>query len=84
MGGFASPPFPYFGGVLSLFLIEIQEDLLVGHLRIDTYGVDEAWYFTNAIAASSLQNSSRTMTPSSNVMWSTLEREEKGSVKGYI
>lgn len=34
------------------------------------YGVEEAWYFTNAMAASSLQNSSNTITPSSNVMWS--------------
>lgn len=34
------------------------------------YGVEEAWYFTNAIAASSLQNSSNTITPSSKVRWS--------------
>lgn len=41
------------------------------------YGVDEAWYFTNAIAASSLQNSSSTITPSSNVMWSMLRKKKK-------
>lgn len=40
-------------------------------------GVAEAWYFTKAIAASSLQNSSSTITPSSNVMWSMLGQEEK-------
>lgn len=40
-------------------------------------GVAEVWYLTKAIAASSLQNSSSTITPSSNVMWSMLAREEK-------
>lgn len=35
-------------------------------------GVAEVWYFTKAMAASSLQNSSSTITPSSNVMWSML------------
>lgn len=44
----------------------IVKFLIAGH------GADEEWYFTNAIAASSLQNSSNTITPSSNVMWSTL------------
>lgn len=44
-----------------------------------SYGVDEAWYFTNAIAASSLQNSSSTITPSSNVMWSMLREKKKTS-----
>lgn len=41
------------------------------------YGVEEAWYFTNAMAASSLQNSSSTITPSSNVMWSMLRKRKK-------
>lgn len=41
------------------------------------YGVEEAWYFTNAMAASSLQNSSSTITPSSNVMWSILGKEKQ-------
>lgn len=36
----------------------------------------EAWNLTNAMAASSLQNSSRTMTPSSNVTWSILNGEK--------
>lgn len=35
-------------------------------------GVAEVWYLTKAIAASSLQNSSSTITPSSNVMWSMM------------
>lgn len=33
----------------------------------------EAWNLTKAMAASSLQNSSRTITPSSNVTWSILK-----------
>lgn len=43
------------------------------------YGEEEdaAWYLTKAMAASSLQNSSSTITPSSRVMWSML-REERG------
>lgn len=38
----------------------------------EDYGEEEeaAWYLTKAMAASSLQNSSRTITPSSRVMWS--------------
>lgn len=46
-----------------------------------THGVAEAWYFTNAMAASSLQNSSKTITPSSNVMWSTLGKADRRSGK---
>lgn len=40
----------------------------------EDYGEDEAaaWYLTKAMAASSLQNSSSTITPSSRVMWSIL------------
>lgn len=44
-----------------------------------THGVAEAWYFTKAMAASSLQNSSKTITPSSNVMWSILEKADRRS-----
>lgn len=47
-------------------------------------GVAEAWYFTKAIAASSLQNSSSTITPSSNVMWSMLGQEEKCKQSGLV
>lgn len=36
------------------------------------HGVAEAWYLTKAMAASSLQNSSNTITPSSSVMWSMM------------
>lgn len=43
-----------------------------GYLGGEGYGVEEAWYFTKAMAASSLQNSSSTITPSSKVMWSTI------------
>lgn len=41
----------------------------------EDYGEDEAaaWYLTKAMAASSLQNSSSTITPSSKVMWSILK-----------
>lgn len=41
-------------------------------LKEVSHGVEEVWYFTNAMAASSLQNSSNTITPSSNVMWSII------------
>lgn len=41
----------------------------------------EAWNLTNAMAASSLQNSSRTMTPSSNVTWSILRGGKVHRVK---
>lgn len=44
----------------------------LSYLEDAIYGVEEVWYFTNAIAASSLQNSSNTITPSSNVMWSII------------
>lgn len=50
---------------------------LRSYLQEAVYGVEEAWYFTKAIAASSLQNSSNTITPSSNVMWSILGKESK-------
>lgn len=40
----------------------------------------EAWNFTNAIAASSLQNSSKTITPSSKVMWSTLKKKKNNKL----
>lgn len=36
------------------------------------HGAADAWYFTKAMAASSLQNSSNTITPSSSVIWSTM------------
>lgn len=46
------------------------------------YGEEDAaaWYLTKAMAASSLQNSSSTITPSRRVMWSIL-KEEKGRLK---
>lgn len=47
-----------------------------GWLARAAQGVAEVWYLTKAMAASSLQNSSSTITPSSNVMWSMLGREE--------
>lgn len=55
-------------------------DLRVESPLVTTYGVEEAWYFTNAIAASSLQNSSNTITPSSNVMWSILGKVDSKSM----
>lgn len=41
------------------------------------HGEDEeaVWYLTKAMAASSLQNSSSTITPSRSVMWSMLQRQ---------
>lgn len=43
----------------------------------EDYGEEEAaaWYLTKAMAASSLQNSSSTITPSRRVMWSILQEE---------
>lgn len=43
----------------------------------EDYGEEEeaAWYLTKAMAASSLQNSSNTITPSRRVMWSMLQEE---------
>ena len=43
----------------------------------EDYGEEEeaAWYLTKAMAASSLQNSSSTITPSRRVMWSMLQEE---------
>ncbi len=50
------------------------------------YGEEEeaAWYLTKAMAASSLQNSSSTITPSSRVMWSTLQDETDREVRGVF
>lgn len=50
----------------------------------EDYGEEEeaAWYLTKAMAASSLQNSSSTMTPSSRVMWSILQEETDRKVRG--
>lgn len=66
---------------LLIWVLSIDWDGLGGFpawlLSKAAYGVDEAWYFTNAIAASSLQNSSSTITPSSNVMWSMLRKRKK-------
>lgn len=56
------------GGTFSMKFTQLFCSL--SYLKDAIYGVEEAWYFTNAIAASSLQNSSNTITPSSNVMWS--------------
>ena len=45
-------------------------------LVVKDYGEEEAvWYLTKAMAASSLQNSSSTITPSRSVMWSMLQRQ---------
>lgn len=45
--------------------------------RIKLYSEDEeaVWYLTKAMAASSLQNSSSTITPSRSVTWSMLQRQ---------
>lgn len=50
------------------------------------YGEEEeaAWYLTKAMAASSLQNSSSTTTPSRSVMWSTLEGDTNRKISGAL
>ena len=65
---------------LSLFLMKrVLQFCSLCSLEDAIYGVEEAWYFTNAMAASSLQNSSSTITPSSNVMWSILGKGKQAS-----
>lgn len=68
------------GGTFSMKFTQLFCSLRsLSYLKDAIYGVEEAWYFTNAIAASSLQNSSNTITPSSNVMWSILLREKQAT-----
>lgn len=60
------------GGTESFLMKCTQQFCSLSYLKGALYGVEEAWYFTNAIAASSLQNSSNTITPSNKVMWSMM------------
>lgn len=65
--------FPFLLSFLGKFITHFSpKHYITVKFLIDAHGADDEWYFTNAIAASSLQNSSNTITPSSNVMWSTL------------
>lgn len=52
----------------------------------EDYGEEEeaAWYLTKAMAASSLQNSSSTITPSNRVMWSILQEETDRKIEKCI
>lgn len=49
-----------------------------GQTAGQVYGEEEeaAWYLTKAMAASSLQNSSSTITPSNRDMWSILHKKD--------